>query len=100
MKLVSKFGVGFAICFLGCGASVATASQITYNINFTNTFGIGPAAGSFTFDSQAALGSQFSNFLVTWDGYTFDYTWIMHRNQPSERWPRSAGATSCVSKSV
>ena len=27
-------------------------------------------------------------------------TWIMHRNHPSERWPRSAGDTSCVSNSV
>jgi multisubunit Na+/H+ antiporter MnhB subunit len=27
-------------------------------------------------------------------------TWIMHTNHPSERWPRSAEATSCVSKSV
>jgi hypothetical protein len=29
-----------------------------------------------------------------------DVTWIMHRNHPSERWPRSAGDTSCVSNSV
>jgi hypothetical protein len=28
------------------------------------------------------------------------YTWIMHTDHPSERWPCSADATSCVSKSV
>ena len=73
MKLVGKSKVALAICFLGCGASVATATQITYNLNFT-TIGFGTPAGSFTYDSQAALGSQFSNFLVTWNGYTFNFT--------------------------
>jgi hypothetical protein len=42
-------------------------------MSFTNSGQGGPAAGCFTYDAQAALGSQFSSFLVTWDGYTFNF---------------------------
>ena len=43
-----------------------------YVINFTTTSGSPtPASGSFTYDSSNPL---FSNFLVTWNGLTFDLT--------------------------
>ena len=33
-----------------------------------------PTSGSFTYDSAAAVGSQFSNFQVVWDSFLFDFT--------------------------
>jgi hypothetical protein len=57
-----------------CGASLAFASPVDYTINFTNTetSGLAPTAGSFVYDAGAA--DPFSDFTVTWDGYTFDLT--------------------------
>jgi hypothetical protein len=42
----------------------------TYDITFTGT-GILPTSGSFTYDSTVP---QFSNFIVDWEGFTFDLT--------------------------
>jgi PEP-CTERM motif len=33
-----------------------------------------PTSGSFDYDSSAAVGSQFSNFTVVWDSFTFNFT--------------------------
>lgn len=52
----------------------ASAGPVAYTIDFTTTFGLAPASGSFVYDSTLSLGSQFSSFLVTWDGFTFDLT--------------------------
>jgi len=69
-----------AIKFLGLLAlSVAgiesqlDAMPILYNINFTSSSSP-DANGSFTYDSAAAVGSQFSAFVVTWDGFAFNFT--------------------------
>jgi len=54
--------------------SIATASPITYNINFTTTSGLAPASGSFTYDAST---TTFSNFSVVWDTISFpDLTFI------------------------
>ncbi len=57
---------------VGAAAS-ATAAPITYNINFTGGTP-NPTSGSFTYDSAAALGSQFTGFNVLWSGFSFDLT--------------------------
>jgi hypothetical protein len=58
----------FAI--LLCLGVMATPSLAdNYQINFTTDSGIGPTAGSFTFD-----GSMFSNFIVDWNGTVVDLT--------------------------
>ena len=61
---------------LAIGAAEAIAAPITYTITFTteSPSEIAPDSGGFTYDSAAALGNQFSNFLVRWDGVTWDLT--------------------------
>ena len=54
-----------------CTAPTAIASPISYTINFTTTAGLAPTAGSFAFD---AATNTFTNFVVTWDGLSFDVT--------------------------
>jgi len=56
-----------AVLFVGLGAPAAFAD--TYTINFTVTFGIPAPSGAFTWD-----GTSFSNFIVNWDGFSFDLT--------------------------
>jgi hypothetical protein len=59
----------------GIIASRAFAGPVPYVINFTTTSGSpAPTSGSFTYDSAAALGAQFTAFVVVWDGLTFDLT--------------------------
>lgn len=70
---------------VGAAAS-ATAAPITYNINFTGGTP-NPTSGSFTYDSAAALGSQFTGFNVLWSGISFDLT--AQANSPI------AGGTGC-----
>jgi hypothetical protein len=55
-------------------ATGAFASPMLYNITFTATAGPTPTAGSFTYDSAAPLGSQFTGFNVVWEGGIFDLT--------------------------
>jgi hypothetical protein len=48
------------------------ASSVNYTINFTTSSGSpGPTSGSFTYDSSTGT---FSNFVVAWDGYSFNLT--------------------------
>lgn len=55
--------------------SRANAATILYNINFgTAISGMAPTSGSFDYDSLAPLGNQFSNFIVVWDGLSFNVT--------------------------
>jgi hypothetical protein len=58
----------------GIIVSGAFAAPLAYNINFiTNSGSPAPTSGSFTYDSALADGAQFSDFLVDWDGFTFDF---------------------------
>lgn len=51
------------------------AAPITYDIIFATTGGSpAPTSGSFTYDSAAAIGSQFTDFNVAWDGFILDLT--------------------------
>lgn len=52
------------------GGAAARAGAITYNINFTGTDD-GLPVGSFTYDAAVPA---FTNFLVQWNGLTFDLT--------------------------
>src|ERR1035438_3957196 len=63
-----KFNLSLFIGLVGAVSS-ATAGTITYNINFTTTGGLAPLSGTFTYDLTL---NTFTNFLVTWDGTTFD----------------------------
>jgi PEP-CTERM motif len=58
-------------------ASLATASPITYDINFTTTSGLAPTSGSFTYD---AATTTFSNFIVDWDTVPLDFTLIANQD--------------------
>lgn len=47
-------------------------ADTTYTINFTTSAGSpGPTSGSFTYNSST---HTFSNFVVMWDGYSFNLT--------------------------
>jgi hypothetical protein len=60
------FGLAMAVVFGG----VATAGPVTYTITFLDGGPPVPTSGEFTYDPAAG----FSNFLVSWDGVTFDLT--------------------------
>ena len=63
------------LLLLSITPSGALALPATYSINFTTTSGSpSPTLGTFTFDSAAAPGSQFTAFVVVWDGLIFDFT--------------------------
>lgn len=66
----NRFGIGFLLA-AAFGAAAAKPGPINYTINFTTTAGVGPTAGAFTYD---AATSTFTNFLVTWDGLSFNLT--------------------------
>ncbi len=55
-------------------ATSAFASPVLYNITFATTTGPAPTAGSFTYNSTAPLGSQFTGFTVSWGSGIFDLT--------------------------
>jgi hypothetical protein len=59
--------------------AVSQAAQIAYTINFVNPGGGGLPTGNFTYDSTT---STFTNFVVNWDGLTFDST-ISANNGPT-----------------
>jgi hypothetical protein len=62
-------GIGLS---LGLGAGPAAAAFIHYNITFTGSTSAGTLpTGSFDYDAAAPT---FANFLVQWDGVTFDLT--------------------------
>ncbi len=52
----------------------ATAASVTYSITFTSTQGPAADTGTFSYDAGAAPGGQFSAFLVSWNGISFDLT--------------------------
>jgi len=70
-----KFLLSVSLLFIGLAGTAVSlqAAPILYNINFTG--GTPPAtSGSFTYDASQPTGSQFSNFIVVWEGDTFDLT--------------------------
>jgi PEP-CTERM motif len=69
----TKYALALVLGVIAVGAWPAHADTVTaYTINFTTTFGSpSPDSGSFTYDST---NPQFSNFLVKWEGETFDLT--------------------------
>jgi len=69
----TKYALALVLGAIAVAAWPAHADTVTaYTINFTTTFGSpSPDSGSFTYDST---NPQFSNFLVTWNGGTFDLT--------------------------
>jgi hypothetical protein len=67
------------LLFVASAAPLARAgSIINYTITFATSTGTNPTSGSFTYNSTTP---QFSNFLVTWDGITFNLT--SSANNPS-----------------
>ncbi len=42
-------------------------------------YGSPPTSGSFVYDAAETLGNRFSNFVVVWDGFTFDLTGSANR---------------------
>lgn len=54
-----------------CGLPAVQATPVDYSIDFLATFAGNDATGSFTYD---ASGGLFTNFLVDWEGATFDFT--------------------------
>jgi hypothetical protein len=75
-----KLALAGALSLIALVAGPAHAdSTTTYIISFTTELGAPPpVSGSFTYDST---NPQFTNFLVTWDGVTFDLT--ASANSPS-----------------
>lgn len=59
-----------------CGAAQVYASPVLYDVDFTafDLDGSSPTAASFDYDASAPVGSQFSDFDVVWDGFTFHLT--------------------------
>jgi hypothetical protein len=68
-KMQRELLVGAALCF--AAIHTVQAAPITYDINFTTTFGIAPTSGAFTYD---ATTTTFSAFTVLWDGFSIDAT--------------------------
>ena len=67
-----RFASILAPLFL-CGV-LLQASSSHYVIQFTAEAGVAPASGSFDYDSSRPVGSQFTNFVVSWAGVRLDFT--------------------------
>lgn len=66
---------------VGIMATGAFASPVVYNIAFTATSGTAPTAGSFSYDSAAPLGAQFTGFTVAWGGGIYDLTSVANTGE-------------------
>jgi len=75
-----------AFCLLTAFSQPMRADVVTtYDITFTGT-GTLPTSASFTYDSTVP---QFSNFIVDWDGFSFNLT-------SEANSPYTEGAVPCV----
>jgi len=83
-----RYQLGISVLLVAAfGAPTAKPDVMTtYDINFTGN-GILPTAGSFTYDSTTP---SFSDFMVTWDGTTFNLT-------ASANLPLITPTVSCIS---
>jgi hypothetical protein len=70
-KLKVAIFLAFSLLAGGAGTTSRADTITTYTINFTTTSGPAPTSGSFTYDSTTP---RFTNFLVVWEGITFDLT--------------------------
>jgi len=75
-----------ALVLLGAACTLQ-AGAINYTINFVGESDLLPT-GSFTYDAAAPL---FTNFIVSWDGLTFDLT--ASANAPNDV---GAGGPACL----
>jgi hypothetical protein len=76
-----KVGVISLLALFGTPAIAAADSIISYEIDFSLAAGSpAPTSGSFDYDPSLAT-DPFSNFVVEWDGLTFDLT--SSANDPS-----------------
>jgi hypothetical protein len=50
------------------------AGTITFDLAFTATSGTPPAEGSLIYQNSSEDRPPFSDFIVTWDGVSFDFT--------------------------
>lgn len=83
--------LGLASILLG-GAVQVHASPVLYDIDFTSFFNPNPPiSGSFDYDASAPVGSQFSDFTVIWEGFTFDLT--AAANNPVSR---NSDTSTCI----
>jgi hypothetical protein len=83
---MQRVGVLLLLC-VGFLVMKSQAAQITYNIEFTTSFGTAPSSGSFTYDPSIG----FSAFIVQWDGVTFNLTSAANA-------PLQFGSTGCDSE--
>ncbi|MBS1828876.1 MAG: PEP-CTERM sorting domain-containing protein [Acidobacteria bacterium] len=65
-----RFSLGLTLAVLGA-LSCANAAPLLYNIQFTATSGAAPTSGSFRYDPDVPV---FSDFIVVWTGDTFNMT--------------------------
>ena len=94
-RTIALAGIGLS---LGLGAGPAAAAFIHYNITFTGSTSAGTLpSGSFDYDSAAP---SFANFVVQWDGVTFDLTAAANNpiwsNRPSSP-PSCTGSGAALS---
>jgi hypothetical protein len=57
---------------LFAGAPAALADSVHYSMIFTPTAGLAPTSGSFTYSDSGT--PAFTNFLITWGGWQYDFT--------------------------
>jgi PEP-CTERM motif-containing protein len=69
--MLGHIGSGVLLFSAALVASIASASPVQYTLGFSVQSGIGPTAGSFTYD---AVTTTFTDFKVTWDGFVWDLT--------------------------
>ena len=75
-----------AILLVAMGASGAWAESINYTINFLPAEGIAPT-GSFTYEDAGV--PAFTNFVVNFEGLTFDYSFVANH-------PAIGGVMPCL----
>jgi hypothetical protein len=73
MRVPALFGLA---SLLLCGALQSPASPVLYDVDFTafDFMGPAPTSASFDYDASATAGSQFTDFIVVWNGFTYDLT--------------------------
>ena len=69
-----KRSLGIITLLFGAAFAQPIFAASIYTIDFTTTSGSPAPSGSFTYDASAPSGSQFSNFVVDWYGYSIDLT--------------------------
>jgi hypothetical protein len=84
----------------GYGSGFATGHRLGREEGYGEGFAAGKNIWEIRDSRRSAPPKTRSSTIYGPKRFQITDTWIMHTNHPSERWPRSAEATSCVSKSV